>query len=106
MQYAILLIMTFLGAVASVFLKKASGQKTIISLILSRFIYIGFTLYLIAALLNVYVLQLMDYSKVLPLTSITYVWTLMLSYKVFGERIKKEKVFGVILIIIGALLVS
>lgn len=98
--------MTFLGALASVSFKKASGQKTLTRVLTTYHIYAGGMLYLIAALLNVYVLSLMDYSKVLPLTSITYIWTLVLSYAVFGEKIGKSKIGGVALVIVGALLLA
>lgn len=91
MEYFIFLIMTYFGAQASVFFKKASGKKNLRGTILSFNLYIGGGLYLIAAILNIYILHFMEYSKVLPLTSITYIWTMILSYVTFKEKIGIKK---------------
>ena len=74
----ILIVMTILGAFAGMFLKRASSNLNIKALLLNYNLYIGGLLYLISALLNIYVLRFLDYSVVLPLTSITYVWTCLL----------------------------
>lgn len=47
----------------------------------------------------------MEYSKVLPLTSLTYIWTMILSYWVFKEKVGAKKILGVIFIIIGSLMI-
>lgn len=97
--------MTYLGAQASVFLKKASSKKDIKATLLSVNLYIGGGLYLAAALLNIYILRFMEYSRVLPLTSITYIWTMILSYLIFKEKISKTKILGVTLILVGSLMI-
>ncbi len=104
--FAILIIMTLVGSVASFFLKKASSSGTILDFIKNKNIYIGGTLYLLSALLNIYILKFLDYSVVLPLTSITYIWTLILSYKLLHEKISKKKILGVAFIVLGAVLVG
>ncbi len=106
MLYAILVLMTYLGAQASVFFKKMAGCKSVLQMLLSRYLYFGCLLYFIAALLNIYVLRQMEYSKVLPLTSITYIWTMVLSYLVFKEKIGSRKVMGVSFIICGAVMIA
>ena len=106
MIYIVLILMTMLGASASVFLKKASAKSDLLSVIKSPAIYTGGILYLTAALLNIYVLSKLDYSKVLPLTSVTYVWTMAFSYMFFNERINLKKASGVLLIILGAVLIT
>ena len=104
--YVVLLIMTMVGSVASLFLKKASGSEKILDLIKNKNLYIGGFLYLTSAILNIYVLKFLDYSVVLPLTSLTYIWTLAISYKLLGERIGKKKIIGVGLILIGAICIA
>jgi drug/metabolite transporter (DMT)-like permease len=104
--FIILLIMTFLGSVASLFLKKASGTNGLFGLIKNSCLYIGGGLYLTSAILNIWILRVMDYSVVLPLTSLTYIWTMVLSYLVLKEKITKKKIGGVTLILIGAVCVS
>lgn len=69
---AVLVVMTFLGATASLFLKKASGSEGILALMQNVNFYLGGMLYLLAAVLNIYILKFLEYSVVLPLTSLTY----------------------------------
>ena len=79
--YIVLVIMTLSGAVASLFLKKASASESIIATIKNINLYIGGALYLVSALLNI-------------------------SYFILKEKISKKKIGGVILILVGAVLVS
>lgn len=104
----ILLVETFLSSLASYFLKKASpadgGSK--IKLLLSPFFYLGGVMYVIAALGNIFLLQKLPYAIVLPLGSITYIWTMFLSNRLLGEKITKRKILGMIIIIVGVTLVA
>lgn len=104
--FVALLIMTLLGSVASLFLKKASGSDGIVGLLKNVNLFIGGFLYLISAVLNIWVLRYLDYSVVLPLTSLTYIWTMVLSYMILKEKITLKKIGGVVLILIGAICVS
>lgn len=104
--FAILIFMTLCGAIASLFLKKASGSENILKMFLNINLYVGGGLYLISAVLNIFVLRFLDYSVVLPLTSITYIWTMVFSYLILKENITTKKVVGVVLILLGAVLVS
>lgn len=104
--FVALLIMTLLGSVASLFLKKASGSGGIVGLLKNVNLFIGGFLYLISAVLNIWVLRYLDYSVVLPLTSLTYIWTMVLSYMILKEKITLKKIGGVVLILIGAICVS
>jgi drug/metabolite transporter (DMT)-like permease len=98
--------MTVLGSAAAMFLKKASKTEGMKKLIKNRNLYIGGGLYLISAFINIYVLRYLDYSIVLPLTSITYIWTMVLSFFVLREKITIRKAIGVIGIVIGAVLIT
>ena len=106
MVYAVLLVMTLMGSVASLFLKKASGTNGIVGMLKNVNLYVGGGLYVLSALLNIWVLRILDYSVVLPLTSLTYMWTIFMSRAFLKEKITKRKILGVILIIAGAVLVS
>ena len=103
--YIILIIMTLIGSVASFFLKKGSSFKNIVELFKNKYVYIGGILYVLSALLNIYVLKYLDYSVVLPLTSITYVWTLFISAIFLNEKINIKKIIGIMLIVGGAFLI-
>ena len=69
-------------------------------------LYIGGALYLFAAVLNIYVLRYLDYSTVLSLNSLTYVWTMILSYFILKEKISIQKAAGAVGIVIGAVLIT
>lgn len=98
--------MTMLGACAGLFFKRASENLKPSYLLRNYNLYIGGILYLISALVNIYVLRFLDYSVVLPITSITYIWTMLLSYFILKEKISVKKIVGVCLIIIGAVMIS
>lgn len=106
LYFIILLIMTMFGSVASLFLKKASGSNGIISMLKNVNLYIGGLLYLTSAILNIWILRYLDYSVVLPLTSLTYIWTMVLSHMILKEKITIKKIAGVCFILIGAICVS
>lgn len=103
--YLVILLMTFLGALASAFLKKASSNDNLKETIFSFNLYIGGILYAICAILNIWVLKYLPYSIVLPLTSITYIWTLLMAKIFFKEKISLKKIVGIITIIIGSALI-
>ena len=104
--YTSLVFMTFIGSVASLFLKKASGSNGIKSMLVNLNIYIGGLLYLLSAVLNIWILRFLDYSVVLPLTSLTYIWTMIISYLILKEKITIKTIFGVAFILVGAVIVS
>lgn len=98
--------MTLAGAFAGFFLKRASSDLNIKKLILNYNLYLGGTLYLTAALINIYLLRFLDYSIVLPLSSITYIWTMIISYHFLSEKITPKKILGVTLILLGTFFIS
>ena len=63
-------------------------------------------LYVASAVLNIWVLRYLEYSVVLPLTSLTYIWTMLLSYLILKEKISVKMIMGIGFIIIGSVLVS
>ena len=104
--YIVLLVMTMFGSVASLFLKKASGSNGFVDMLKNINLYIGGFLYVSSAVLNIWLLKILDYSVILPLTSLTYIWTMVLSYFILKEKITVKKVLGICLILIGAVIIS
>ena len=104
--YIVLLVMTMFGSVASLFLKKASGLNSLIDMLKNINLYIGGFLYVSSAILNIWLLKILDYSVTLPLTSLTYIWTMVLSYFILKEKITVKKIAGVCLILVGAIIIS
>ena len=101
-----MLLMTILGSVASFFLKNASGTESVVKMFENINLYIGGGLYIVSAILNIIVLRFFDYSVVLPMTSLTYIWTILISCVIFKENITKKTFIGVIAIFVGALMVA
>ena len=104
--YLILIVMTVIGSLASLFLKRATQTEGYLKMLLNINLYFGGGLYFLSALMNIYVLKYLDYSVVLPLTAITYVWTMGLSAFFLREKITRKKMLGVLLILIGAVCVA
>lgn len=100
MKYFLLVIMTLMGAVAALFLKK-SANKPLKLLLKDYNIYIGGSLYFVSALINIYLLTVFDFMVILPLLSLTYVWTFLLSFFILKEKIRLNQLAGILLIIAG-----
>jgi drug/metabolite transporter (DMT)-like permease len=104
--YILLIILTFFGAAGSFFFKKsARNSPQLHDVIRDVNLYLGAGFYIISAIINIIVLQLLPYTIVLPCSSITYVWSLFLSRTYLRERIGFMKIVGVICIIIGTLII-
>lgn len=56
---------------------------------------------MLSSLMNLYLLRKLPYSLVVPLGSLTYIWTMLLSWRFLGERISKQKILGIGLILVG-----
>ena len=98
-----------LGAFASYCFKNATTGFEglhVVGLLRERFFWIGGFLYLIAAVNNIFLLGYLDYSILLPMSSVTYIWTMFIANKLLGEKITAKKIIGVAAIICGALLLA
>jgi drug/metabolite transporter (DMT)-like permease len=98
--------MTMLGSAAALFLKRASGFTSALNLIQDHNLYIGGALYIVSMALNIYVLRFLDYARVVPLTSMTYVWTLLLSRFILKEKLSVIKIVSIAGIALGSCIVS
>lgn len=113
MKYVLLtffvFIMTFSGTLGAYFLKLTVGKlgkKHIFQLILIPTLYAGGMFYVLGAIMNILLLNMMDYTVVYPMTSLTYVWTLFFSHFVLNEKINVYKVVATILIVLGVIAIA
>ena len=113
MNYVLLYLMVIsgcaLGAFASYFFKNASAKLSspnFLVLLREKALWIGGLLYIVAAVNNIFLLGYLDYSVLLPMSSITYIWTMIVAYKLLGEKITARKTIGVAAIICGAALLA
>ncbi len=102
--FAVMAAMTWFGALGGFSLKRgmtarAGGLK---SLLANRWLYAGAFFYGASTLLNIWVLTHRPYTVVLPLTAVTYVWTMLLARYALGEHITIQKIAGLIVIGAGA----
>ena len=98
-----------LSAFASYFFKSASGalgKLNVVILLKEKGFWIGGFLYLASAIICISLLRYYDYSFILPMGSIAYIWTMVIANRLLGEDITKRKIIGVCAIIIGAILIS
>jgi drug/metabolite transporter (DMT)-like permease len=98
--------LSIIGSAAALFLKRAAVSAGIRELIKNKNLYTGGGLYFIAAIINIYVLRYLDYSTVLPLTSLTYIWTMILSRFILKEKMTIRKAIGAIGIVIGTVVMA
>jgi drug/metabolite transporter (DMT)-like permease len=98
--------MTLTASFASFFLKKSTEGETVLSITKNKFLYLGGFLYVIAALFNIWLLQKLLYSVVVPLGSLCYIWTMFIAGIFLKEKIGKGKIIGVILILSGVFCIA
>ena len=102
-----LLAMTLFGSLGALFFKRAAQDSRGLTVLLaSPQLYLGGCFYGLGALLNIALLRAWEYSIVYPLTALTYVWTIVLSRLVLGERLTVQKAAGVALILCGVMLLT
>lgn len=102
MTAAVLVLMGLTASVASFFLKKATQNGLKISVLLRMpYLYAGGGLYVLSSMMNLYLLRKLPYSLVVPLGSLTYIWTLFFSWRFLGEQASWKKILGITLILAG-----
>ncbi|HCS00318.1 MAG TPA: multidrug transporter, partial [Lachnospiraceae bacterium] len=77
-----------------------------IDIIKSPFFYLGGILYVVSSCLGIVLLQLLPYAVVLPLGSLTYVWTMFISRWLLHEDITRRKLLGMAVLISGVILLA
>lgn len=96
--------MTLLGALGGFALKQVSSKESLLGKL--TVFMCGCLLYGLGAILNVMALRTFPYTIVFPLTSLTYIWTFILSYFYLKEKINLYKWIGLSLIIAGAFVIA
>lgn len=102
--FAVMAAMTWLGALGGFSLKRGMTAQTggLKGLLANHWLYAGAFFYASSTLLNIWVLMHRPYTIVLPLTAVTYVWTMLLARYALGEHITYQKIIGLVLIGAGA----
>lgn len=105
----LIFIMTLSGTLGALSFKTAmtrTERRGLLRLIAEPRMYLGGLCYFLGAVLNIVLLQHMPYSVLYPMTSLTYVWTLVLSRFILKESINRNKIIAVILIVAGVVVLN
>lgn len=103
-----------IAAAGGIFLKNLSNQlkhelsffDLIIQALGNPNLWLGAFCYVFPILLWTYLLKFMDLTKLQPMLSIVYVYTIILAVIFLGETLSINRIFGVSLIMIGVVFVS
>ena len=102
-----LLAMGALASFGCYFLKRASaGGLNVKRLLTTPDLYIGGILYVASSVLNIWLLKVLPYSIILPLGSLSYVWTLIISALLLKEKVRTNQIVGVVIIMCGVILTA
>jgi len=91
---------------SNIITKKNKIRNQIISLLKNKNLIKGILLYALAATLLVVLLKYNNLNFIYPLTSITYIFTILLSSRLLNEKITKTKWVAILLIIFGNILIT
>ncbi len=115
MQYVALLISTMMAALAQFLFKvgvnsiNTDGKNVggiVKAGLASVYVWGGVLSYVLNLFLWLYVLSQLELSKAYPMTSLAYIFTLFLGFFFLDESITFVKLFGILFIIIGVILLT
>ncbi|MCL2443026.1 MAG: EamA family transporter [Treponema sp.] len=106
MNYALIILSTIFVSFASFFIKLSTGKKTLISIITSKLLYLGFLFYLTANLITIWILKEVDYSIVVPLGCFCFIWSMFLARFFLKEKIGIVKIIGILFILGGVVCIA
>ena len=109
----LMIIVTLLNAVGSLFLKLGSKRfnlhlsiKGMAATLKNWRIVSGAALYVCSAITFILVLKITDLSIAYPMSSMAYIFITILSYYFLKEKMNRYKIIGIVLIIMGVVLVK
>lgn len=103
-----------IAAAGGIFLKNLSNQlnhdapfyELVIYTLKNLNFWIGGFCYIFPILLWTYLLKFMDLTKLQPILSVVYLYTIILAVIFLGESISMGRLFGIVLIMMGVFFVS
>lgn len=103
MIYLVLILMTIIGAFGGYYFKKSTTASSVLELARNFNFYMGTIFYIVSSLLNIIILRYLPYSIVLPLTSITYIWTAVIGHFLLNEKLHRRDIAGIGIVVLGAM---
>lgn len=102
----LVLIGTLIGSIGTLLFKKGADKFNFIELLQSKLFWIGLIFYGFSVILYVVALRMGELSVIYPFVSTSYIWTMLFSVKLLGEKMNKWKWISLGGIIIGVVLVG
>jgi uncharacterized membrane protein len=101
-------IASFVGSFGALYLKTGAAKLNLglRYLILNGRLLLGVTLFATSSLAYVVALRQGELSVLYPLVSLGYIWTLLWSALFLKERVTRNKLFGLLLIVLGIVLIG
>lgn len=99
-----LLMKKGMNSIGNVDLKELFSQR-IFSIVFQRYVFIGIALYILASIIWLAVLSKAELSFAYPLIGIGYIFTSILAWLFFGEKLTLIRVLGILLICSGVYLI-
>lgn len=109
LKVLMIFIMTLAGSLGAFFFKQTMARLANFNIFHIIFIpqaYIGGLCYCIGMGMNILLLRYMDYTVVYPMTSLTYIWTLGISYIFLKEKLTFQKWIAIGCILLGIFIIS
>ncbi len=105
---ALVLTASLIGSFGAVFLKAGAGKVThgLRYLIFNYRLAAGVALFVGSSYFYILGVKRGELSVLYPMVSLGYVWTLLWSRLFFGERVTRNKILGLALILMGITLVG
>ena len=102
----LVVLSTVLGSFGALMLKKGSGRFSLKTLLSNHTVILGFVLYFFSTIVFIPSLKVLPVSIAYPITSLSYIWTVILSVFFLKEKVERKKLAAILLIIIGVILVG
>jgi len=105
----LVLLAGLIGGLGPVYLKKGADAVTFgewSTIYKNKFLIIGILVYSLSTILFIPALKGGDLSVLYPLVGLVYVWASIYAIFILGEKMTKWKWLGIIIVIMGAALIS
>jgi drug/metabolite transporter (DMT)-like permease len=118
LDFCAILLSVLLNASAQIFIKlgtksipnitdeHANSFLILLNVLIDKYILAGLFCYVISIGVWIYALSKVDVSTAYPMLSIGYIVTVLIGWKMLNETITPMKIFGVVVIMIGVIIVA
>lgn len=104
----LMVVATLLGGIGAIFMKLGAAhfRLHLMTLLTNYRLMLGGFLYMLSAVMYLYLLQFLPLAIAYPLTSMSYIWVTILSAKYLNEKVDAWRMGGIAMIIIGIILLN